>query len=247
MDEAMAVLDNIIPENALQTDTLNFLKGWAHYSQKELELSNIFLTRVSDASPFYYKSNFFAAYNYAYIGHTGESRRLLGNINGTESEIFKAMQNFQFAGISLLERRLEDFNTHSADFSGSYAVFAREEAKLLEYYERIKNQPDRSPVLAGFLSAAVPGLGKFYAGKPAEAISGLLYVGAMMGVTYDFYNRLGNAHPLFWLSAGITGIFYAGNIWGSVAAVNRTKQEFNYEMDQRILLDIHIPLRNLFP
>jgi TM2 domain-containing membrane protein YozV len=97
------------------------------------------------------------------------------------------------------------------------------------------------------MSAALPGLGKLYAGKPAEAISGFLYVGAMMATTYDFYNRQGLKSPFFIISAGLTSIFYIGNIWGSAMAVNRTKQEFNYEIDQRILLDMHIPLRNLFP
>jgi hypothetical protein len=101
--------------------------------------------------------------------------------------------------------------------------------------------------VAGMLSAAVPGLGKMYAGKPAEAVSGFLYVGAMMAASYDFYNRWGAGNPFFIVSAGITSLFYIGNIWGSVIAVNRSNYEFNHEIDQRILLDMHIPLRNLFP
>lgn len=246
-NEASFVLETIKPENRFQEDSLNYLTGWVFYSQKDLDASVFYLSKVRSDSPFYEKSTFFAAYNLAYLNQTDSSRTLLNRFSKTESNTIRAMENFQRAGISLLDRKLDDYRNYSSSFKGAFGVMAREEAKFNEYYDRIKSQPKRSPVIAGLMSAAVPGLGKLYAGKPAEAISGFLYVGAMMATTYDFYNRQGLKSPLFIISAGLTSIFYIGNIWGSALAVNRTKQEFNYEIDQRILLDMHIPLRNLFP
>jgi len=51
---------------------------------------------------------------------------------------------------------------------------------------------------------------------------------------------------LFILSASAAGAFYVGNIVGSATAARRVNQEFNHEMDQRVLFDMHIPLRNAF-
>jgi TM2 domain-containing membrane protein YozV len=246
-NEASFVLETIIPENRFQEDSLNYLTGWVLYSLKDLDASVFYLRKVNPDSPFYKKSTFFAAYNLAYLNQIDSSRIFLNRFSESESNTIRAMENFQRAGISLLDRQLDDYRNYSSSFNGAFGVMSREEEKFNEYYERIKSQPKRSPVVAGLMSAALPGLGKLYAGKPAEAISGFLYVGAMMATTYDFYNRQGLKSPLFIISAGLTSIFYIGNIWGSAIAVNRTKQEFNYEIDQRILLDMHIPLRNLFP
>lgn len=123
---------------------------------------------------------------------------------------------------------------------------AEEEARLLAYRESLLQAPVRSPFMAGLLSAAVPGLGKVYAGKTAEGIAGFIYVAAMGATAWDFYRGAGPRSALFILSASITGVFYLGNIFGSATAVRRQQNELNHEMDQRILFDMHIPLRNTF-
>ena len=51
---------------------------------------------------------------------------------------------------------------------------------------------------------------------------------------------------MFILSSALATIFYAGNIWGSAVSVKRIQAEKKYEMDQRILFDMHIPLRNAY-
>ena len=246
-DESLFLLENLQSDNPLQQDTINYLTGWTLYNQKALESSAWYLSLVSRESPWFEKSNFFAAYNLTYLGKREKSLKRLSLFDDNFSREVLEMKNFQLAGISLLDRRLDDFQRYSAGFTGSYSFMAEEEKKLVNYFERINSAPNRSPFLAGLMSAAVPGLGRIYAGKTAEGIAGFLYVGAMFAATYDFYNRLGSNNPFFILSAGLSGIFYIGNIWGSVVTVQRVKNEFNYEMDQRILLDIHIPLRKLFP
>ncbi|TVQ88274.1 MAG: hypothetical protein EA393_09335 [Bacteroidetes bacterium] len=246
-DEALFLLENLQSDNSLQQDTIYYLTGWTLYNQKALEASAWYLAMVSRESSWFEKSNFFAAYNLTYLGEREKSLARLNLFDDNFSREIIEMKNFQLAGISLLDRRLDDFQRYSAGFTGKLSFMAAEEEKLVNYYERIKSAPNRSPFLAGLMSAAVPGMGRIYAGKTAEGIAGFLYVGAMLAATYDFYNRLGSSNPFFLISAGLSGIFYIGNIWGSVISVQRVKNEFNYEMDQRILLDIHIPLRKLFP
>jgi TM2 domain-containing membrane protein YozV len=245
--EALFLLENLQTETTGQKDTVNYLIGWTLYGRKELKPSAYYLSLVSENSPWFEKSRFFAAYNHAYLGETKKSREFLGFFSEDSSDQVGLMKNFQLAGMALLERELDEFEYHAENFTGNFSITASEERKLNEYYHRISEMPTRSPFVAGIMSAAVPGLGRIYAGKTAEGISSFLYVGALFATSWDLYNRLGGNNPFFIISATISGIFYVGNIWGSAVAVNRVQREFNYEMDQRILLDMHIPLRKLFP
>jgi TM2 domain-containing membrane protein YozV len=245
--EALFLLENLQTETTGQKDTVNYLIGWTLYGRKELKPSAYYLSLVSENSPWFEKSRFFAAYNHAYLGETKKSREFLEFFNEDSSDQVGLMKNFQLAGMALLERELDEFEYHAENFTGDFNITASEERKLNDYYHRISEMPSRSPFVAGIMSAAVPGLGRIYAGKTAEGISSFLYVGALLATSWDLYNRLGGSNPFFIISASISGIFYVGNIWGSAVAVNRVQREFNYEMDQRILLDMHIPLRKLFP
>lgn len=246
-NEALFLLENLQTETNDQKDTVNYLIGWTLYGRKELKPSAHFLSLVSENSPWFEKSRFFAAYNHAYLRETNKSQELLGLFNDDFSEQIVSMKNFQLAGITLLERKLDEFENLAENFTQNFSITASEERRLNEYYNRISEQPSRSPFVAGVMSAAVPGLGRIYAGKTAEGISSFLYVGALLATSWDLYNRLGGNNPFFIISASLSGVFYIGNIWGSAVAVNRVQREFNYEMDQRILLDMHIPLRKLFP
>lgn len=117
---------------------------------------------------------------------------------------------------------------------------------MLGHHQELTNQRYRSPVIAGMFSAVIPGLGKFYAGKKGEGVAGLLYTAAFAATAYDFYKGSGPKSAMFIVTGTVAAIFYIGNIWGSVVAVHRNNREFNYEIDQRILFDMHIPLRNAF-
>jgi hypothetical protein len=247
LKEALFILDDLKTEGQGETDTVNFLKGWILYGQKDLETSAYYLSLVSKGSSFYSKARFFCAYNHAYLGNTGHSTSILHEFLEDNSAQIKAMAYFQLGGITLLDRKLNDYPEISAKFNGSFSYTSREEINLNDYYNRIGDHKHRSPLLAGILSTAIPGLGKIYAGKKAEGIASLLYVGALSLVTYDLYATKGITNPFFIISAGLTAVFYSGNIWGSVAAVKKTNNEFNYEINQRILFDMHIPLRILFP
>ncbi|MBW6478105.1 MAG: hypothetical protein K0B37_01650 [Bacteroidales bacterium] len=246
-NEALFLLENLQPETLAQKDTVNYLIGWTLYGRKELNSSAFYLSLVTEESPWFEKSRFFAAYNHAYLRETNTSRELLGIFNGRSPDQIDLMKNFQLAGMALLDRKLDEFEHHAEKFTGNFSITASEERKLNEYYNRISEQPARSPFVAGIMSAAIPGLGRIYAGKTAEGISSFLYVGALIATSWDLYNRLGGNSPFFIISASLSGVFYIGNIWGSAVSVKRVQREFNYEMDQRILLDMHIPLRKLFP
>ena len=244
--ESLFLLHRIHPDDQNLTDSVNFLRGWVLYQQKQLDTSAFFLLKVFAESPLFQKSRFFAAYNLAHVGSLQQASSVMQNLSFEEESGISALKNFQMAGIALLQRDFESFSLNAINFKGQFNAFAQQEINLKGYANQLIDQPRRSPAVAGVLSAFIPGLGKVYAGKTAEGIAGFLYVGALGLTTYDFYRRLGPKNAFFILSSAVTGVFYIGNIWGSAVAARRQQIEFNHEMDQRILFDLHIPLRNFF-
>jgi len=113
---------------------------------------------------------------------------------------------------------------------GSYpahpgAMRAAEAVKLLGRYH---NLPEKSRVLAGLMSAVIPGSGYMYAGHfkdgvTAFFINGLSVAGAMTGVSQDNY-------AVGAIVGGVGLPFYAGNIHGSANAAKKwnaaAKDEF---------------------
>ncbi len=246
LEESLFLLQSIRGPGIQWQDSLHYLTGWVHYLRKDLDTSADHLLLVSQESPVYRKSSFFGAYNLAHSGETSKASSVLSSITIEAGTMPYALRHLQMSGVALLDRDFELFARRSENFSGRYHVMAAEERRMMQHYERLRDMPGRSPFVGGMLSAAIPGLGKIYAGKTGEGIVGFLYVAALGLTTYDFYRGSGAGHPLFILSASITGIFYFGNIMGSAAAVRRSNNELNHEMDQRILFDMHIPLRNAF-
>lgn len=245
-EESLFLLKGLDAETPQQRDSINYLTGWVYYRQKELDLSARYLLEVSDSSPAYRKSRFFAAYNLAHAGNTGRAGMVLEDVASGPENVYYGLRQLQLGGIALLERDYDNYHQHVAGFSGNHHVMAAEENRMQAHYLKLQENRPPSPFLAGVFSTVVPGLGKIYAGKTSEGIAGFLYVTALSLTAFDFYRGSGPGSLLFVLSASAAGAFYVGNIMGSVTAARRVNQEFNHEMDQRILFDMHIPLRNVF-
>lgn len=247
LEESIFLLERMLPAADGRADSLHYLLGWAHYRQMQLDRSALHLLKVSPHSPVYYKSHFFGAYNQAHRGRLEESRQSLGRMEVPRHGLEHSMRNFQLGALALLSRDWDQFLEHEEHFSGRWHAMASEEERMRQHRDALLASPPRSPFVGGLLSAAVPGLGRVYAGKTGEGIISFLYVAALGFTTYDFYRGGGSRSPFFIASASVTGIFYLGNIAGSSTAVRRANNTFRDEMDQRILFDMHIPLRNAYP
>ncbi|MBN1822322.1 MAG: hypothetical protein JXR31_11065 [Prolixibacteraceae bacterium] len=226
-------------------DSLNFFKGWSQYAIKKLEYSASSLLQVSSNSVFFNKSRFFAAYNFSHLGRPNISGYILNNLK-TEGR-FNNLKNFQLAGNALLSRSLNDFETSfqnigtTNDFS-----FSIEKEKLNEYALEIKDHRDKSMLVGGLMSAIIPGSGKIYAGKTGEGIASFLIIAASGATALENYNKLGIKNAKTILFGSLFAVLYIGNIYGTVFTVKLVNEEFNHEMDHKILFNMHIPLRNIF-
>lgn len=227
------------------SDSLNHLLGWTWYSMKELSKSAECFEKVSPLAPGYAKCRFFAAYNHVYLGDTARGLRLLKELR-PETDWQQELIDFQQAGIFLLQRDLAAFKTREARFTGTIYALSQEELRFGDIARRLAAHHDKSMTLAALMSAIIPGTGKIYAGKTGEGISAFLIVAALGLVTWENYRMDGPADVKTILAGSACTVYYIGNIWGSALAAHRRNQQFHHEINQRILFDLHIPLRSIF-
>jgi len=231
-------------ENKTSSDSLYYLKGWSLYSLKQLEKSAYNLQKVKPESSFYHKSHFFAAYNYAHTQNYNGAKQVLNQMKLNQKMI--QIKDFQISGIALLERDLNTYETSRLKTESILPSLQTEVVNLNKLHASIKNRKPKKMWLAGLMSAVVPSSGKIYAGKTGEGIASMLMVTSMGLVTWENHRKLGVKNFKTILFGSIFSIFYVGNIYGSVFSVKISNEEFNHEMDQKILFNIHIPLRNIF-
>jgi hypothetical protein len=247
--EAIYVLERVDTASLsrVQKDSLFFMLGWAAYTAKRLDTSVNSLLKVSPSFPLYSKARFFSAYCEAFLGRTDTAAFLLQNhrVSGADTALDE-LRNLQLAGIDLLKRDYPAYTERERQFTYSSYIDSKEEQRMKIYYDKMRGFRRRSPVLAGIYSALVPGLGKFYAGKKKQGIAAFLPVLSLAALTYEAYRKDGVRSARFIGFGTLFSVFYIGNIWGSTLAVKIRRNEFYKEYDNKILFDMHIPLRNFF-
>lgn len=88
--------------------------------------------------------------------------------------------------------------------------------------------PYKSPFLAGFLSTAIPGLGKVYTGDWKDAIVSVIFTGGMAFQAIRNFNRRGINDVRPWIYASVGMGFYLGNVVGSVkSAKDKNRKKIN--------------------
>ena len=109
---------------------------------------------------------------------------------------------------------------------------ASEERKLLYFYNHKKNAPYKSTILSGVMSALIPGSGKIYLGEIGDGIAAFLAASLLAFLSYDNFSHDHNFRG--WLFAGLGTFFYAGNVYGSVAAAQIYNAKVDYEYNTNL-------------
>ena len=247
--EAVYVLQNIDSNNlsSFQKDSLNYFLGMFYFNQKKLIESAQSYLKVTEKSEWYYKSKFYAGYNYSFCHQSLRGYSITDSIriNIFDSSLSE-LQHFELACNDLLNNNFKGYQLHQHKFSYSSYAMSEAEKKMDTYYETMLQFKKRSPVIAGVLSAVVPGLGKYYAGKKRQAVGSFLPILSLGILTAECYNKGGVKSAGFIGFASLFSLFYAGNIWGSIASVRIVKEEHNRYYHNEILFNMQLPIRNLF-
>jgi TM2 domain-containing membrane protein YozV len=122
-----------------------------------------------------------------------------------------------------LKRFLERYPGHPGEEN------VREALALLDRYQEL---PEKSPVLAGVMSAILPGSGYIYAehygdGITAFLINGLFIAGTITAIHQENYGVAG-------IVGGVGVPFYLGNIYGSANAAKKWNLAVRNEIIQKI-------------
>lgn len=107
-----------------------------------------------------------------------------------------------------------------------------------KYAEKGENLPTRSPFLAGAFSTIVPGTGRLYTGRFSDALTTLFTIGITGWQAYDGFRRDGLSSAKGWTLGTLCGIFYVGNIYGSVISA----RVYNRHITDEFLATLSIEL-----
>ncbi|MEL7001865.1 MAG: hypothetical protein AAFN93_03925 [Bacteroidota bacterium] len=246
--DAIFLLDKIDKSSLTnhQVDSMNYYLGKAHYNLQDLINSSFYFSAVRDTSlAFYFEAKFFDAYNNLYIGDLEDGASILNNLK-PKANLLTELLNFEKAGLALLDRNLDDFDTLANNFKYNYFQFTDQQKALVEIGQDLRKRKKKSPFVAGLMSAIIPGSGKIYAGKTGQGLASLIGTSIFALQAIEGYRKDGPSSFRFIAFSSIFSLFYVGNIWGSVFTVKSVNDEFNEAVDHKILFDLHIPLRTIF-
>ena len=124
----------------------------------------------------------------------------------------------QLIGLSyLMQKQWSEAGEIFKTLQGSKVASVSQKAMVYHNYAEAGTRlPTRSPILAGILSTIVPGAGRLSTGRLGDAFTSLFLVGITGWQAYDGFQRDGLSSVKGWTFGTISGIFYVGNIYGSV-------------------------------
>ena len=227
-------------------DSVNYFLGLAYHEDQLDEPARTSLLQVSDETFFYYKAHYTAAMIDARNNELDSALSVVSIITPNTNEALNELKVFELAGLHLLKRNNNYFDSVSNTTGFKNSLLRDEFENLKKYSETGKRIKRKSPFLAGALSAVVPGLGKVYAGNNGQALATFLTCGLMGAVATENYFNLGITHPQTLFFAGLFGVFYLGNIWGSAVSVQVVKIEKQLENKHNILVGLKLPIDKFF-
>ena len=126
----------------------------------------------------------------------------------------------QLIGLSyLMQKRWSEAGEVFKTLQGSNVPSVSGQATVYHnFVQEGAHLPTRSPFLAGVLSTLVPGAGRLYTGRVGDAFTSLFIVSLTGWQAYDGFRRDGLSSVKGWTLGTLSGIFYVGNIYGSVIA-----------------------------
>ena len=112
-------------------------------------------------------------------------------------------------------------------------------SRAVEQIDAQAGVPGKSPLLAGALSAVLPGSGQAYAGRYRDGLVALLVNGLFIAGTAVAIDQ--ENYPTAAVVGGIGLPFYLGNIYGAANAANRWNLSLHRELRDRlaVTLDYH--------
>jgi hypothetical protein len=232
--------------NPLYKDSVNYLMGMEYYNAKKYKEAKESLLKVSDSVFFYFKARYLAGLIDAennMIDSALYNYKAISESNNTDLNELKA---FEIAGLYLLKKNYNKFDSLTMKYNFKNNLLNNELENLKKYAIIDRNLKRKSMLVAACLSAAVPGLGKVYAGNNGQALATFLTCGLFGAIAAENIVKHGLKNPQSIFFSGMFGLFYIGNIWGSAISVQLVKTEKQFENKHNILVGLKLPISKFF-
>ncbi len=224
-------------ENIVDDDTLNFKIGLGYlyigdYSNTIQKLSDISPSSVYfDEAKLHELKTYFLTEDYTTFRSfylESYSNKII-NYQSNGKKLFNFSYLFTDDVLPSSEKFLNPFNKD-------------EKEKLTSFYNWKNEPPDKNPTLAGIMSAVIPGAGKIYVGEWGDGIMALVTTGLFAFLAYDNFSADHNTRA--WIFTGLGAFFYAGNVYGSVAAAQIYNAKIAFEFEDG--LNLYLEQKNYF-
>jgi hypothetical protein len=229
------IAENLLPEqiafnrqmqklhcnNRAITDSLLLSLSVAYSKLGNTDSSNCNLNKIS-ANPVFSVTSLNTYLSLLIIGK--ENDRVNNFLNKYTIQPTPLCFNDAVLSVKILERRP---TVQDTDIS-AISPFLRD---IKMRYER---PPHYSGFLAGVYSAIIPGMGKLYLGYKEQALSAFIENIALGAQAAESYYRAGYKSARFIITGSLFGLFYGGNIWGSIILAKKQKREHLKQIDYEI-------------
>ena len=139
--------------------------------------------------------------------------------------------DYRHAWALLYQRQWEQARKRFQSLSSRHSFHAAAH-QIADAIADIQRSPRKSPLLAGVLSAALPGSGQFYLGRRGDAWLALMLNSLFVAGIVEALNQ--NRPAVAGLLGFIEAGWYAGNIYGAVNGAHK----YNAQQEQRFIQDM---------
>jgi hypothetical protein len=245
--EGMLYLDQIEKKDfsTQRIDTLNYMYGrFAYLLKNRKEAIQYFDKVTASVIPLFNESRFYAGLESAYLREYSQSKTYFGAIE-VRTDLERELQSFQFKAIALLQRDFVKYELYQEE-EGNANFHLKDHSDMLdESYRTLLEHKKKSPLIAGLMSAVIPGSGKMYNGQFGQGIMTLVTASIFGFQAFEGFRKNGLNSAPFIAFGSLFTLFHVSNIYGSVVAVRLEERNFNNNQNESILLRMHIPIRVL--
>jgi TM2 domain-containing membrane protein YozV len=214
--------------NSRFNDTVEFKIGLSYERINNFSKAIVWFKKIKSSSLYYNSAQDEFAASLFRTGDYYSLRNIYtANIQEMPSRVKKLhLFSYFFTGDKLPSRK---------DFLASFDF--QEEGRINEFYIRKIKPEYKNVTAAAIISALIPGSGKIYSGQISDGIISAVATGVCAYLAYDNFRAKHNFRG--WIFSGLTGFFYAGNIYGSVAAaqIYNAGVQFDFENDIKLYLN----------
>jgi len=238
---------NVIDSSRLNSpakDSLNYFYAKNYHFKKKSDSASVFYGKVRPSSNYYVRAVLYGSLNDLYANKYITGR--LFEINVDTSKILNQQKKIQLCGLWILKRNLKAADSISNGFDYASYLYSREEESLVKLSAEASKMSKKKPVVAAMLSAVVPGLGKYYAGRRGQAIATFFSTIGLGLISAESLYRSGFKSPQFIISASVFSMFYIGNIVGSGYSVRMVKKKKENLINNEVKSVVHSSLRRIY-